>query len=113
MRIKLILRGKRLGLYRTPDQYVFYALQRHELAAPHHAPVFAEIDTITSHFPWEQVPRILPWNELWVQNGLIHRYPGLRDLAMSNFVRGAITGLGFVNVWLGVWEAVHYRENKK
>jgi hypothetical protein len=56
---------------------------------------------------------ILPWNELWVQNGLIHRYPGLRDLAMSNFVRGAITGLGFVNVWLGVWEAVHYRENKK
>jgi hypothetical protein len=57
-------RGKRLGLYRTPDQYVFYALQRHELAKPHHQPVFAEIDTITSHFPWEQVPRILPWDEL-------------------------------------------------
>lgn len=55
---------------------------------------------------------ILPWNEAWTQNGLIHRYPGLRDLAMSNFTRGAITGLGFVNVWLGVWEAVHYREKK-
>jgi len=55
---------------------------------------------------------ILPWNEAWTQNGIIHRYPALRDLAMSNFVRGAITGLGFVNVWLGVWEAVHYREKK-
>jgi hypothetical protein len=56
---------------------------------------------------------ILPWNEVWTQNGLIHRYPALRDLAMNNFLRGAITGLGFVNVWLGVWEAVHYREPKK
>ena len=57
-------RGTRLGLYRTPDQYALYALQRHELAAPHHPPVFAEIDTISSHFPWEQVPRILPWDQL-------------------------------------------------
>jgi hypothetical protein len=57
-------RGTRLGLYRTPDQYAFYALQRHELAGKHHQPVFAEIDTITSHFPWEQVPRILPWDQL-------------------------------------------------
>src|SRR5689334_1203663 len=56
---------------------------------------------------------ILPWNEVWTQNGLIHRYPSLRELAMSYFVRGAITGLGFVNVWLGVWEAVHYREPKR
>jgi phosphatidylglycerophosphate synthase len=57
-------RGTRLGLYRTPDQYALYALQQHELAQPHHRPVFAELDTITSHFPWEQVPRILPWDEL-------------------------------------------------
>jgi phosphatidylglycerophosphate synthase len=57
-------RGTRLGLYRTPDQYAFYALQRHELTKPHHRPVFAEIDTISSHFPWEQVPRILPWDQL-------------------------------------------------
>jgi hypothetical protein len=56
---------------------------------------------------------ILPWNEVWIQNGLIHRYPTLRDLAMNNFLRGAITGLGFVNIWLGVWEAVGYREHKK
>ena len=57
-------RGTSLGLYRTPDQYVFYALQRDELAKPHHQPVFAEIDTITSHFPWKEVPRILPWGRL-------------------------------------------------
>jgi hypothetical protein len=56
---------------------------------------------------------ILPWNDAWTQNGLIHRYPTLRELALNNFFRGAITGLGFVNIWLGVWEAVHYREPKK
>jgi hypothetical protein len=56
-------RGTALGLYRTPDQYTFYALERHELAG-RHPPVFAEIDTISSHFPWTQVPRILPWNAL-------------------------------------------------
>ena len=57
-------RGTKLGLYRTPDQYAFYALQQHELAKPHRQHVFAEMDTISSHFPWEQVPRILPWNSL-------------------------------------------------
>jgi hypothetical protein len=56
---------------------------------------------------------ILPWNDVWTQNALIHRYPSLRELAMNNFLRGAITGLGFVNIWLGVWEAVGYREHKK
>jgi hypothetical protein len=56
---------------------------------------------------------ILPWNDAWTQNGLMHRYPTLREIAMNNFFRGAMTGLGFVNIWLGVWEAVHYREHKK
>lgn len=56
---------------------------------------------------------ILPWNDVWTQNGLIHRYPTLGGLAMNNFVRGGITGLGFVNIWLGIWEAVSYREHKR
>jgi phosphatidylglycerophosphate synthase len=70
-------RGRSLGLYKTPDQYVFHALQEHELAKPHHRPVFAEIDTVSSHFPWEQIPRILPWSQLG--DGTIYdRVPALQ-----------------------------------
>jgi hypothetical protein len=56
-------RGASLGLYRAPDQFVFDALQRSELAKPH-TPVFAEVDTVSSHFPWTQIPPFLPWNAL-------------------------------------------------
>jgi phosphatidylglycerophosphate synthase len=57
-------RGSSLGLYRAPDQFIFSALQRSELAKPHHQPVFAEVDTVSSHFPWTQIPRLLPWDKL-------------------------------------------------
>ena len=63
-RDSLAYRGSSLGLYRAPDQFIFSALQRSELAKPHHQPVFAEVDTVSSHFPWTQIPRLLPWDKL-------------------------------------------------
>src|SRR3954447_15375475 len=63
-RATLAYRGKSCGLYRAPDQFAFLALQRHELAQRRRKPVFAEIDTVSSHFPWTQIPRILPWDRL-------------------------------------------------
>jgi phosphatidylglycerophosphate synthase len=81
-------RGKSLGLYKTPDQYVFHALQERELAKPHHRPVFAEIDTISSHFPWEQIPRILPWSALG--DGTIYdRVPALQFPRSAPFADSA------------------------
>jgi hypothetical protein len=47
-----------------PDQYVFAALQRRELAKRHRRPVFAEVDLVSSHFPWFWVPRVLNWRDL-------------------------------------------------
>lgn len=41
-----------------PDQYTYSALQRLELAKPH-APVMAEIDTVSSHTPWAPLPRMV------------------------------------------------------
>jgi hypothetical protein len=55
-------RGSSFGLYRTPDQFTFLALQRLELAERRRPPLFAEIDTITSHFPWTRIPRLVPWD---------------------------------------------------
>lgn len=53
---------------------------------------------------------VLPWTHVWTDNGLLLRNLSLRSFASLNFVRGVVSGLGFINVWMGVWEAVHYRE---
>ena len=47
-----------------PDQYMFAALQRLELAKAHIDPLFAEVDTVSSHMPWDRIPQMVPWNEL-------------------------------------------------
>ena len=47
-----------------PDQYTYLALQRLELSKPHRRPLFAEIDTVSSHIPWTRVPPLIPWGEV-------------------------------------------------
>jgi hypothetical protein len=47
-----------------PDQYMFAALQRLELSKTQRRPVFAEVDTVSSHMPWSRIPRQIPWSEL-------------------------------------------------
>jgi hypothetical protein len=47
-----------------PDQYMFAALERLELAKTHRRPVFAEVDTVSSHMPWNRIPQQIPWSEL-------------------------------------------------
>src|SRR5512143_2248210 len=53
---------------------------------------------------------VLPWTKIWTDNSLIAAHPTWRSVAQDNFVRGVITGLGLVDVWIGIWEAVHYRD---
>jgi hypothetical protein len=57
----------------------------------------------------------LPWfndGRAWTDNAFAMAYPELRAILKMNFVRGVVTGVGLMNIWLGVWEAVHYREQK-
>jgi phosphatidylglycerophosphate synthase len=46
-----------------PDQYTYLAVQRLELAK-HRQPVFAEIDTVSSHEPWTRIPPLVSWSEV-------------------------------------------------
>jgi hypothetical protein len=49
---------------------------------------------------------VAPWlPNLWDANYLLQPYPLLRVLALSPFTRGAVTGLGLVNVLLALQEA--------
>ncbi len=56
-------RGPGFNYAPMPDQYMFAALQRLELAKPHR-PLFAEVDTVSSHMPWDRIPQMIPWNDL-------------------------------------------------
>jgi hypothetical protein len=53
---------------------------------------------------------ILPWRPEWSDNPLLVSYPTLRNIVASGFARGLATGLGVLNVWIGFWEAIQYRE---
>lgn len=56
---------------------------------------------------------ILPWTTVWNQNSFVVAYPTLKAFVQNNFVRGIATGLGLVDIWIGIWEAVHYRDPVK
>jgi hypothetical protein len=53
---------------------------------------------------------ILPWTAVWNQNSLVGSYPALKAVLQNNFVRGVATGIGLVDIWIGIWEAVHYHD---
>lgn len=55
---------------------------------------------------------ILPWRPEWTDNHFLFPYPALRNFMGGGFVRGVCTGLGVLNVWIGFWEAVQYREEE-
>ncbi len=55
---------------------------------------------------------ILPWRPEWSDNPLLLPYPALRTVVASGFVRGVLTGLGVLNVWIGFWEAIRYQEEQ-
>ncbi|MGN6868997.1 MAG: CDP-alcohol phosphatidyltransferase family protein [Solirubrobacteraceae bacterium] len=65
-------RGPSFTYAPMPDQYMFAALQRLELAKAHRRPLFAEVDTVSSHMPWNRVPQQIPWSE--VGNGSIFNH---------------------------------------
>ena len=48
---------------------------------------------------------VAPWSALWEANHLLHPHPLLRSVLLSTFARGAVTGLGLVNILLALYEA--------
>ncbi len=55
-------RGPSFSYARVPDQFTWARFDR-EVAATD-APLFAEIDLVSSHTPWTPLPRLVPWSAL-------------------------------------------------
>lgn len=54
---------------------------------------------------------VVPWTKLWTDNSLLASLPAIKEFLNYNFVRGLVSGLGLIDIWMGVVEAVTYREH--
>ena len=76
-------RGPTYAYASMPDQYVFLALQRLELAKTHRPPLFAEVDLVSSHTPWTRLPPLIKWGDVG-DGSIFNRLPvdesGLSDV---------------------------------
>jgi hypothetical protein len=51
---------------------------------------------------------LVPWSDIWETNYFLFQYPALGLFLKNGFLRGAISGLGFMNVLLSL-EAFRHR----
>jgi len=47
---------------------------------------------------------ILPWTPFWDNNFFFGLTPQWDNLWLSNYLRGGVSGVGLVNVWIGLGE---------
>src|SRR5579863_6587432 len=51
-----------------------------------------------------------PWSQLfWDQNPIFVQFPTLSIYAANGAVRGIISGLGLLNIWIAVQDAIRHR----
>ena len=55
----------------------------------------------------------LPWLNIWENNYLLFRYPNFRGVVANSFVRGAVLGLGIVNVLIAIQEITRLKKSAK
>ncbi len=54
---------------------------------------------------------VLPWwTRIWDHNALMDAHPPIAAFLRNGAVRGIISGLGLLDIWIGISEAVHYRD---
>jgi hypothetical protein len=53
----------------------------------------------------------VPWSRgLWDKNPLFAHFPELWPYASNGAVRGLVSGLGLLNLWIAFYEALHHRD---
>jgi len=52
---------------------------------------------------------IFPWLDAWNNNGIANLAPWVRDVWVSPYFRGALSGLGMVNIYISLVEILGLR----
>ncbi len=55
---------------------------------------------------------LLPWTRYWNENHYLLTWPFLGPLMNAGFTRGFVSGLGMLDIWVGISEIIHYREDR-
>jgi hypothetical protein len=87
----------------------------YDIHAPHHVPRWLErvelflrvmlrmyIGLAVCYAPW--------WPAFWDQNPLFLQYPAIGSFAAHGAVRGIVTGLGLLNLWIAFRDAIRHRD---
>ncbi len=53
----------------------------------------------------------LPWLGIWDNNYLIYKLPAIRPIVANPYLKGAVLGLGIVNILIGIQEVVQFRKS--
>ncbi|MBX7169500.1 MAG: hypothetical protein K1X72_00995 [Pyrinomonadaceae bacterium] len=64
-------------------------------------------------FPWISVGKVGDWgnNQLLIMFSQLINMPSLQSFVASGWVRGAVTGLGILNLCLAFWEIANFKSN--
>ena len=55
----------------------------------------------------------LPWLSFWETNYLTYMYPQILPIVTNSFFKGAVIGLGIVNILIGIHEIAHFKKFSK
>ena len=55
----------------------------------------------------------LPWFPIWDNNYLLYRVPSLRPILANSYLKGAVLGLGIINIIIGIQEIAHFHKNSR
>ncbi|MEJ7615641.1 MAG: hypothetical protein WKF30_01400 [Pyrinomonadaceae bacterium] len=71
-----------------------------------------EAGVVLTLLPWVHPFGLSDWGDNFFLLYAAHKtgVQGLQQAISSGWVRGAVTGLGLVNIAIAVWEAVHFRQ---
>jgi len=50
----------------------------------------------------------IPWSELWTGNYLLYYVPNFRPLILHPFFKAGVTGLGGIDILIGISEVRHF-----
>ena len=52
---------------------------------------------------------LVPWSVIWERNYFLQAYPALSDVVLNPMFRGAVSGLGVANVYIGLHEVIGWK----
>lgn len=54
---------------------------------------------------------ILPWwPQMWDRNPLLFSHPQVASILHTGWMKGIISGLGLLDIWIGISELIQYRD---